>query len=104
MPAICERTALFLPKVRQEATQNQRQKDRTIPGKEELEEALRAALRGEGEFIPRLSRSYNTQPYGLKNKVSLCPSDGQAPSLQVHSFTWVLWSQYYIFQVLWLTH
>lgn len=34
MPVICECTALFLPKVKQEATQNHRQKDRKEPRQE----------------------------------------------------------------------
>lgn len=59
MPVICECTAPFLPKVRQEAVQNQRQKDRKIAGKRELRVVLRAASRGGRKFIPRLSGVYN---------------------------------------------
>lgn len=54
-PVICESTAPLLPEVRQEAVQNQRQKDRKWEGKREL----RAGLRGEGKLISKFCVIYN---------------------------------------------
>lgn len=48
MPVICEYTALFLPKVKQEATQNHRQKDRKEPRQEGAAGSASGSVTGMG--------------------------------------------------------
>lgn len=67
MPVTCEYAAPFLPNMRQEIMQNQRQKDRKLPNKREVHVVLRAP-RGGGKLIPKLSMFYNTVVW-LKNRV-----------------------------------
>ena len=71
MPITCEGIALFQPKVRQEATQNQRQKDWKATRKRELQVVLRAASQGRQKIIPRLPRFFNWKTRFLSSPVTI---------------------------------